>query len=306
MSVIVEKTSMLFYGKSGVGKSTQAKYIATHIYEKYGKKTRYIALDTGSLWKPVESLIAKGIVEPLLVPTAPEFNPMATMRKIRRGEFPKGGVIQASEKVGDRYRNPNIWEPWTDKQTNEIGAYFVDSISEYGNALMYDSRAKNLRAGGDPTSQPRVEDGEQSGTNTQSHYGDAQGEVCAGMTSFFMLPIHVAAFTALEDMGTDDDSGISKPALGPMLPGKKAITKIPARVLNNFHLTSAGVGEQKIVKAWYDDHDSEIAKLKWPAKVGLEDDVLPEFWKKFPGGFMQLKLGQGIGEFLEFLDRKEK
>lgn len=305
MSAITDKSSFLFYGRSGVGKSTQARYIAQHIYKKYGKKTRYIALDTGSLWAPVQSLIDKGIVEPLLVPTAPEFNPMATMRKLRRGEWPKDANIKASEKVGNGWKNPNTWLPWTETNTDEIGAYFVDSISEYANALMYDSRAKNIRGGGD-SGPARVEDGEQAGSNTQTHYAEAQGEVCAGMTSFFMLPIHIAAFTALEDSGTDDDGGVAKPSLGPKLVGKKAITMAPARVLNNIHLTSDGIGRNRTVKGWYEEHDSDIQKLKWPSKIALEADQWPDFWKLYPNGYMPMTLDKGISELLEFVESKKE
>ena len=76
---------------------------------------------------------------------------------------------------------------------------------------MSDAKQKNLRSGNDANSTPRTEDGEQSGTNTQSHYGDAHTEVLDAMNAFQMLPIHIAAFTAREGMGTDDSGlGSSK------------------------------------------------------------------------------------------------
>jgi hypothetical protein len=305
MTEITDKNSFLFYGRSGVGKSTQAKYIAQYVYDKWGKKTRYLALDTGSLWKPVQKLIDAGIVEPLLVPTAPEFNPMATMRKLRRGEWPQDNTIKQSEKIGlNNWKNPNVWLPWTDKNTAEIGAYFVDSITEYANALLYDSRAKNVRGGND-SGPARVEDGEQAGMNTQTHYAEAQSETCAGMTAFFMLPIHIAAFTALEDTGQEDVGGVTRPTLGPMLVGQKAITKAPARVLNNIRMVSEGVGSKRVVRGWYEEHPSAIATMKWPSKIALEPEQWEEFWKIHPNGYIPLTLEKGIGEFLEFLNRKK-
>lgn len=299
----MNKTSLLFYGKSGVGKSSQARYIAEYVHQRYGKKTRVIALDAGSLFGPVTSLIDKGIVEPLLVPTAPEFNPMATMRKVRRGEWIDGGQIVQSKKLGNgQWQNPNQWRAWSEKDSAEIGAYFIDSLTEYANALMYDSKAKNIRIGNEG-SQPRVEDGEQIGTNTISHYSDAQGEIISAMTAFLALPIPIVAFTALEDTGTDDDSGVAMTVLGPKIVGKKAITIIPAKVMNNFHLTAEGVGRAKVVKAWYDPHPSvELKGKDWPSKIGLEPQELPEFWKKFPDGHIKLSLDKGIGEYLEWVD----
>lgn len=302
----IAKSSYLFYSRFGVGKSTQARYIAQYIRRKLGKRTRVVALDTGSLGAPLRSLIDDGTVEGLLVPTAPEYNPMAIMRKIRRGEWPKDGVInkptRIEEKGAVRYKSNTEWLPWKPETTAEVGAYFVDSLTEYANSLMYDAKAKNLRTGDDASSQPRVEDGEQIGTNTRNHYADAQGEVVASMTAFCDLPIEIVAFTALEDSGTDDDTGVTHTVLGPKIVGKKAIAIIPSKVTNCFHLTSEGIGAQKRVNCWYEDHPSELPRVNWPCKIGLEVDQLPLLWKHYPKGYIPLTLEAGIGEFLDFKD----
>jgi len=173
---IANKTSILCYGCSGVGKSTQARYIAEYIHRTTGKKTRLIALDRGSLWAPCQDLVDEGIVIPLEFPTASEFNPMATMRKLRRGEWPENGVINrptAVESKGPRgveikYKTNTKWIPWSEQDTAEIGAIVVDSLTSYALTLMSDSKQKNIRIGQDATNQPRTEDGETAGTNTQS------------------------------------------------------------------------------------------------------------------------------------------
>jgi hypothetical protein len=314
MSAITNKLSLMVYGASNSGKSTQARYIAEFVHKTYNKKTRLIALDRGSLWSPAQDLVDQGIIIPLEFPTSYEFNPMAVMRKLRRGEWPEGGVInkptaseirRADGSVEIKYKTNTIWKPWTEKETAEIGAYVVDSWTSFATAFMSDTKQKNVRVGQDSGSVPRNEEGEQMGTNTISHYGDAHTEILDGFQSFESLPVHVTLFTALEGLGTDDSSGTKRPALGPETVGK-AIggNTLPSRVNHCFHLVAEGGGKAKVIKAWYDKHESEIPKLLWPAKVTLVPAELKEFWAKWPSGFIPLSLERGIGEFLEFINRK--
>jgi len=289
------------------------RYIAEHVYNTTGKKTRLIALDRGSLWSPCADLVDKGIVIPLEFPTSYEFNPMAIMRKLRRGEWPEGGVIKAptasqvkrpnSQEMETRYQTNTKWLPWTEETTKEIGAIGLDSLTTFATAYMSDTKQKNIRAGSDASSAPRTEEGEQMGTNTMSHYGDAHTEILDALQAFQALPVAITAFTALEGLGADDDTGIKRPALGPETVGKAINGKLPSRVNHCFHLVAEGTGSKKIVRAWYNKHPSEIAKLEWPAKVTMPPGDLKEFWAKWPNGYIPLSLDKGIGEFLEFINR---
>jgi len=298
------------YGASDSGKSTQARYIAEFVHRVYGKKTRLIALDRGSLWSPSQDLVDTGIIVPLEFPTSHEFNPFAIMRKLRRGDWPEDGKINLPTRVEDRggirYQTNTKWRSWSEQDSQEIGAIVVDSLTSFATTFMSDVKQKNQRSG-DPSSQPRLEDGEQMGTNTQSHYGDCHMEVLDLLQSFQALPVPVTLFTALEGKGEDDDSGIKRPTLGPETVGKAINGKLPSRVAHCFHLVADGAGKSKQVKAWYSKHPSEIPKLEWPAKSVLTPVKLRELWAKWPLGYIPLSLEKGIGEFLEFLhDGKEK
>ena len=308
--MISRKTSILCYAKSDCGKSTQTRYIAKYVWKTTGKKTRYYALDRGSLWSPCQDLVDEGIVIPLEFQTASEYNPMAIMRKLRRGEFPEGGVINMPDRIqqnGKVLYKPNTkWLPWTEETTKEIGAIVVDSITSFATSFMSDAKQKNIRMGNESGAAPREEEGETSGTNTQTHYGDAHLEVLDMMNAIQALPIEIAYFTALEDTGTDDSSGSKKIALGPATVGKAIVSVIPQRVQNVLHLQSEGVGPTKKVQAWYGSHPSDIASLQWPAKVALLPHELPAFWKAYPKGFIPLSLEKGIVEFLEFRDELRK
>jgi hypothetical protein len=240
---------------------------------------------------------------------------MAIMRKLRRGEFPKDGVIlkptakeskRADGSVEIKYTTNTIWEPWTDKTTEEIGAVVVDSLTSFATSFMSDVKQKNVRVGQDNTSQPRNEEGEQIGSNTISHYADTHTEILDALQSFQSLPVHVTMFTALEGLGQDDDTGVKRPALGPETVGKAINGKLPSRVNHCFHLVAEGQGAKKIVKAFYNKHPSELGeRLMWPAKVSLIPAELAEFWKLYPEGFVKLSLQKGLGEFLEFIGRNK-
>lgn len=314
MPPITNKISLMCYGASDAGKSTQARFVAQHIHRVTGKKTRLIALDRGSLWAPCQDLVDEGIVIPLEFPTSHEFNPFALMRKLRRGAWPVNGInkpieVRSKKANGEeeiRYKSNTEWREWSAEDEKEIGAIVIDSLTTYATSFMSDVKQKNQRAGADAGSAPRVEDGEQMGTNTMSHYGDAHTEILDALQAFQALPVHITMFTALEGIGADDDTGIKRPALGPETVGKAINGKLPSRVNHCFHLVAEGAGAKKIVKAWYCKHPSEIAKLDWPAKVTMPPERLKEFWAKYPNGFIPLSLDKGIGEFLEFLDRKKE
>ena len=302
------KTSILCYGKSGVGKSTQARYLAEYIWRRSKKRTRYIALDRGSLWSPVQDLVDEGIVIPIEFQTASEFNPMAVMRKLRRGEIPKGGKINMPTRVQQngkvQYKPNTEWIPWDQQPEEERpGLIVVDSITSFATSFMSDAKQKNIRMGNESGAAPREEEGEISGTNTQTHYGDAHLEVLDAINAFQALPVEIVFFTALEDTGTDDSTGSKRIALGPATVGKAIVSVIPQRVQNNFRLTAEGTGSGRKVSAWYQDHPSDINNVLWPSKVGLLPHELPEFWKAFPRGFIPLSLEKGISEFLEWRDK---
>lgn len=301
-----QKTSLLVYGKSGSGKTSQAGYIADYVRTKTGKKTRFISIDTGSRWAPLQSLVDDGTVIPVIFPTSYEYNPYAVMRKLRKGMWPKDGIINMPTEVKNgteiRYQTNTAWLPWGAEEDREIGAIVVDSITSFATSFMSDAKQKNVRMGSEGAGQARREDGELLGSNTQSHYSDAHTETLDLITSFQTLMPDIYLFTALEDIGTDDSGGSKRTALGPATVGKAIVTVVPSRVQNSFHLAADGVGNKRKINAWYQDHDSDIPSLKWPAKVTLQPHELPDFWNKFKEGYIPLSLTKGIAEFLEFRD----
>jgi hypothetical protein len=299
--------SMLAYGKTGTTKTSQIRYLAEYVFEKTGKRTRMITSDTGSLWSPIEDLVEEGIVIPLLFPTDPRYNPLSTMRKLRRGEWPKDGELKPSTQVGMQWKNPNVWEPWTSEQTKTIGAYAVESLTSYGSGILRDLAEKNISVGNGSVPGFREEEGEKFGQNTMQHYGMGQSEILEMLNSFIALPIEIFYVTALEGAGEDDDGPTKRTVLGPKSLGKAITEVIPQRVGDCLHLvdsTDEKTGAREI-RAYLRNHpDSQVAKMNWPAKVRLLNTprVLAEFTKRYPQGFMRLTVENGLRELLDFKD----
>ncbi len=302
------KLSLMAYGASGVGKSTQARYFAKYVWDKYQLRTRFICTDGGSLWESVADYVEDGFVDALLVPAAPQYNPYAVMRKLGKGLWPKGNIVNlpTEVKVGAeiKYKTNTEWLPW-DANRDKIGLICTDSLTGYSSAYMYDAAVKNIRRGSEAGGGVRDEEGEQYGSNTQSHYGDAQNEIKNYINSIVALPCPFSYFTALEDGGTENTTGVKRPVYGPQIAGSAATGELPKLVTNCFHLVAEGIGASRVVKAYYEEHEDPTLppKMKWKAKAS---SILPEqrleFVSAYPGGFLPLSLTSGIREFLEKKD----
>lgn len=306
---MARKLSILCYGDSGSGKSTQARYLAKYTWDVLKKRTRFICTDGGSLWEALEDYIQEGFVDALLVPNSPQYNPYAVMRKLGRGAWPKDGKINLPTEVktpsGVQYKTNTEWLPWTEKETETIGLIATDSLTGYSSSFMYEAAVKNIRKGSEAGGGVRDEEGELLGSNTQSHYMDAQNEVKNYINAIVALPCPISYFTALADGGTENTTGVKRPVFGPQIAGTAATGELPKLVTNCFHLVAEGNGVGRSVKAYYEDHEDPALppKMKWKAKAS---SILPEqrleFVKKYPSGAITLSLEKGLREFLEVKD----
>jgi hypothetical protein len=304
------KMSIMAYGASGVGKTTQFRYMAKYVHDTYGLRSRFICTDGGSLWECVQDYIDEGFVDALLVPSNPQYNPYAVMRKLGRGLWPKDSKINLPKEIKQggetKFQTNTEWLPFpTDGSVGLIG---TDSLTGYSSSYMYDAAVKNIRRGSEAGGGVRDEEGEQYGSNTQSHYGDAQNEIKNYINSIVALPCPFSYFTALEDGGTENTTGVKRPVYGPQIAGSAATGELPKLVTNCFHLVAEGIGAGRVVKAFYEEHEDPTLppKMKWKAKAS---SILPEqrleFVKRFPNGYLPLSLKDGIREFLTVKDEMD-
>lgn len=302
--------SILAYGASRTSKTSQFRFIAEHVFRTTGKKSRFITTDTGSRWQPFQDLVDAGIIEALFFPTDPTFNPFSTMRKLRRGEWPKEGILRPSFKENGKWKSRNEWLRWEDQaNSSEIGAYGVESLTTFGTGGMRDLAEKNVTVGNAAAPGFRTEDDENYASNTMQHYGMAQGEILELLNALAVLPIDYVYTTALEGMGETDDGPIKRAVPGPKVPGKAIIEVIPSRVNDCLRFVDAVDGDKREIRCYIRPHaDAQVAKITWPA--GLRNLNIPEVLaavdKKWPRGFFVLSHEKGIGELLEFQEEMKK
>lgn len=307
-------STTLLYGQTRTAKTSQARFVAERVWKKYKKKTRFITSDTGSMWAPIQDLVDVGIVKPIFMPEDPSYNPQSVLRKLRRGEWPKGDVIKASVREGNGWKTLNEWLSWEKQEdSKEIGAYVFESMTTFGEAIMRDLREKNITVGQKDVPGLRREDGEVFASNTESHYGNAQMELSDLFLAVAHLPVHEVLLTAhevIKFIGQNDTNASGKVALqgavilGPNIPGKMAISSVPAKVGACVHMQWVSEGNKRELRAYIQPHASELPKYLWPA--GLRSISIPSILdmidKRYPGGYMVVSKDRGIGELFDLRD----
>jgi hypothetical protein len=79
--------TVVIFGDSGLGKTTNAGFAAKYIYEKTGGRiVRYICADGGGI-RPIQPLIDVGVIEPFYLAHVP--NPLVVLRKLSQGYWPE-------------------------------------------------------------------------------------------------------------------------------------------------------------------------------------------------------------------------
>lgn len=295
-----EVQSLLLYGKTGSGKTTQAALLAKYVAEKLGKKTRLIRGDPGGgkQFKDL-GLIDAGWVETFQFSKSE--HPIAHLFRLSNGYWPrvnKAGKLEFG--ADDKFRT-------TDTEWNDIGCYIIDSLSGLGDILL------------DHVSNPDVDSGFKLGTSAEED-GYSYGSLAMGhynivykqlykafVRGFCTLPIRYLIVTAREAVVEENKFSTS---YGPSAAGPKLDSKIPGWFMDMYHLStevvqgtdSKGHETEYLAKcAWYQDHNDNNSGLPYVAKYRLAGGMhLVE--KKFPAGYIELDEDKGLVEFLRFLE----
>lgn len=204
-------TTVLTYGRSGSGKTTQIGKLAEHVFATTGKKTRLASSDRGGL-DPVQPYIELGIIEPVHILDS---DPWIYLNKVVRG-----WKRDASGKwVLDQAANDNI------------GLWAFESMRSIGELLMSDmakKAAQNINIGGGANVSFNVQgDGESlkiSGSN-MAHYGVAQTRITDEVWESQKLPGNYVLWTS--SVSKDADELSSSKVLGPDVVGKALTTEVP-------------------------------------------------------------------------------
>lgn len=224
--------SILVYGVSGSGKTTQVQELAKYVNRKTGKKVRLVSMSGGG-WTSILPAVNAGIVVPTYI-RGRSF-PVETLDKVTKGWWPADPEDPTSplipiEKQAD----------WKD-----VGGVAYDSMTEGCSWIM--SYITNAEAAGSIkiSAQPmKFKDGETNyGSPSMAHYGNVQQRIDDFVVNSKALRGIYTMWTALELKSTDDNSRL--PLYGPDVSGKAKTAIASAWFDNTLHLYMTGAGGLK-------------------------------------------------------------
>lgn len=208
---MASKRTVLLYGRTRAGKSTQIGQLAEHVWKTEKKKTRLYTSDKGGVG-PLQPYIELGII---IVVEQGDTDPWIFWNKAVRGYVrDKDGKWVLDQKAND-----------------EIGMYAFESMTSFSDDLMTSmakKAAEGISIGGGANISFRVTgDGESiqvSGSN-MAHYGVGQSRITEEVWQSQKLNASYILWTA--SASKDDDQDAAGKVLGPAVCGKKLTAEVP-------------------------------------------------------------------------------
>ena len=229
--------SILLFGASGVGKTSQSLELALYTAMKKSKKTRLVCCSGGG-WTVVQPGVEEGLIEPTYI--RDRANPVETLDRMTKGWWPADPQDPASPLI----------PPEKQKDWANVGAIFYDGISEACEWTMQTMVSKEARGEVRISTEglaARFKDGDTFyATPGRAHYGTIQNNIGNFVAQSKSIPDRYIVWTALELKATDDVTRV--PIYGPDVIGKAKSSVAPAWFDDTLHLTMVPVLQGKIMK----------------------------------------------------------
>ena len=203
------KRTILLYGRTRAGKSTQIGELAEHVYKTTGKITRLYTTDRGGS-DPVRPYVDLGIIE---VIEQRDTDPWIFLNKSVRGfvRDDKG--------------------KWVDGKSDKVGMWAFESLTAFADALMTSLAAKaasGANIGGSANVSFTVSgDGEsvKVGGSNMAHYNIVQTRITEECWESQKLNGEYVVWTA--SASKDDDQTAGGKVIGPAVVGKALTAEVP-------------------------------------------------------------------------------
>jgi energy-coupling factor transporter ATP-binding protein EcfA2 len=265
--------SILVYGVSGAGKTTQIQELAKHVHRKLGKKVRLVSCSGGG-WTSIQPAIDAGIVIPTYI-RGRNF-PIETIDKMTKGFWPADPADPSSPLIPIEKQSD-----WKD-----VGGVAFDSLTEGCEWMM--SYINSQEAAGKikvSAQSANFKDGDTNyGTPSMAHYGNVQSRIADFVAQSKALRGVYVLWTALELKASDDNSRL--PLYGPDVVGKAKTAVACAWFDNTLHMYMTGAGGLK--------KGASIRRLY--LTTHFEDDGIP---------FMAKNRGHYYAPLPEFLEGQD-
>ena len=328
--MIQKPRTVLIYGESGIGKTSNLAMIAKWFYDKYKLKIRMIHSDGGGYesFNDESDLIGKGIVE-VFDNTKRDFALCDIHRLCDGCWIDKNGELIRETNLGGNGQPINLAYRAKRFEKDEIGAYFVEGTGSLGAVLESHLSDKLVEGAVGFERAWKYQENEYSTAGlTPGHYKFIQTELHKIIVGGFgQLPVKLLVFTGKPILGIEVTSRTKKsgekyasasgePVYGPESSGIALTTKIPSWFGSCLHMEERvikkGDKKENVRIAWYQRHTRNImiegtpTDVPYLAKSSCPIPKLQDLYGKFPGGFVQLGYQGGIDKYLEFLDGLEK
>jgi hypothetical protein len=280
--------SILCYGSTGTRKTSNCGAFARYVFELTRQPVRYITADGGG-WEPIQPYIDAGVIIPLRLS-----DNKTLLEQIRL--LMKGHWMQADGTLGSA---PDL---------DNVGAYAIEGITSISMLVLRHLIFKGQKISEEIVGQFR-EGNEIFGAAGRSHYGFVQQFILDLIGAFSTLPTSSkrVMFTAHEGKGQDQQT--RQTVYGPAAVGQAATDKIPFYVSDLLHFETTIIdakANKTTVRAYMTPHaDADLQSILWPAKVRLPFDLVEDFQKKWPNGYLDLN-SETLYDYLTFMDSVRK
>lgn len=232
-----------------MGKTENLGLAALYVWEKYGKVTRLASADGGG-WKPLQPYIDLGIIQPFSLNAAK--TPLKVMMALAGGYWPK----MKSDGSGKEYVPLDRVDIEGDEKNGipGVGCMCFEGLTSFSDSIFISlTRRKDIHIPETPKDSFVTDGDDYYGFSGRAHYGFVQTRIQEMIARANGLPFEKMVWTALENMGTDPETG--DPCYGPKIIGKALTGKTPAWFGNCIHLVDIGDGER------VDDGRTDLHKL---------------------------------------------
>lgn len=205
----MNKRTILIYGRTRSGKSTQIGALSEHVMKTTGKKTRLYTSDKGG-YEPIIPYVKLGLID---VVEQAESDPWIFLNKAVRG-FVR-----------------NVEGKWILPDNSGVGMFVFESMTAFADALMTDlanKSAAGINIGGSGNVSFSVSgDGEslKVGGSNMAHYQIVQARITDEIWQSQRLDAPYICWSA--SVSKDEDTTASGKVLGPAVVGKALTHEVP-------------------------------------------------------------------------------
>lgn len=205
----MKKRTILMYGRTRSGKTTQVGELAKHLKKTTGKPTLLYTIDAGAIG-PIQPLIELGVIE---LVASENTNPWLFLSKVARGMV----------------RDSN--GKWVQADLTKYAMVAIESFTGFGDQLMInlaEQSAQGVNIGGQANVSFNVtSDGEtiKIGGSNMAHYNVTQTRLLDEFLRSQKLAVPFVLWTA--SASKEEDGNFGGKVIGPGGPGKALTSELP-------------------------------------------------------------------------------